>query len=83
LRKAWRNHIAVDEFVNGKIMELFRLYLIVGDMPAVVNKYLNNYNLQEVMDVQQDIIRLYKRDIAQYDPNNKLHIEEKFQPHSS
>ena len=30
------------------------------------------------MTVQQDIIRLYKRDIAQYDPNNKLYIEEIF-----
>ena len=30
------------------------------------------------MTVQQDIIRLYKRDIAQYDLNNKLYIEEIF-----
>lgn len=30
------------------------------------------------MAVQQDIIRLYKRDIAQYDPGNKLYIEEIF-----
>lgn len=30
------------------------------------------------MAVQQDIIRLYKRDIAQYDPDNKLYIEEIF-----
>ncbi len=78
LREAWQKHTTVDEFVHGKIMELFRLYLIVGGMPAAVNKYLSSYNLQEVMSVQQDIIRLYKRDIAQYDPNNKLHIEEIF-----
>lgn len=30
------------------------------------------------MAVQQDIIRLYKRDIARYDPGNKLYIEEIF-----
>ena len=30
------------------------------------------------MAVQQDIIHLYKRDIAQYDPDNKLYIEEIF-----
>ena len=59
-------------------MELFRLYLVVGGMPAVVSKYIDTNNLQEVMKVQQDIIRLYKRDIAQYDPNNKLNIEEIF-----
>ena len=76
LREAWQNRTAVDEFIHGKILELFRLYLVVGGMPAAVNKYLESNNLQEVMTMQQDIIRLYKRDIAQYDPNNKLYIEE-------
>lgn len=78
LREAWLNRTAVDTFVHTKIMELFRLYLIVGGMPAVVSKYIESNNLQEVMSVQQDIIRLYKRDIAKYDPNNKLYIEEIF-----
>ena len=78
LREAWQNRPAVDEFIHGKILELFRLYLVVGGMPAAVNKYLESNNLQEVMTMQQDIIRLYKRDIAQYDPNNKLYIEEIF-----
>lgn len=74
LRKAWVNRTAADEFVHGKIMELFRLYLVVGGMPAAVSKYLETHNLQEVMAVQQDIIRLYKRDIAKYDPDKKLYI---------
>ncbi|MDE6870787.1 MAG: ATP-binding protein [Bacteroidales bacterium] len=78
LREAWGNRTAVDKFIHGKIMELFRLYLIVGGMPAAVSKYIESNNLQEVMAEQQDIIRLYKRDIAKYDPHNKLHIEEIF-----
>ena len=78
LREAWKRREAVDEFVHGKIMELFRLYLVVGGMPAAVSKYIESNNLQEVMTVQQDIIRLYKRDIARYDPDNKLYIEEIF-----
>ena len=78
LRNAWLHRTAIDEFVHNKIMELFRLYLVVGGMPAAVSKYIESNNLQEVMAVQQDIIRLYKRDIAQYDPENKLYIEEIF-----
>ena len=78
LHDAWRNRTPIDEFVHSKIMELFRLYLVVGGMPSAVSKYIESNNLQEVMAVQQDIIRLYKRDIAQYDPNNKLYIEEIF-----
>ena len=78
LRNAWEVRTPVDGFIHLKIMELFRLYLVVGGMPAAVSKYIESNNLQEVMAVQQDIIRLYKRDIAQYDPNNKLYIEEIF-----
>lgn len=78
LRNSWNNLLPVDEFIHSKMMELFRLYLIIGGMPAVVNKYLETNNLQDVIKIQQDIIRLYKRDIAQYDPNNKLYIEDIF-----
>lgn len=78
LREAWQNRKAVDAFVHGKIMELFRLYLVVGGMPAAVSKYVESNNLQGVMAVQQDIVSLYKRDIAKYDPDNKLYIEEIF-----
>lgn len=78
LREAWKMRTAVDEFVHGKMMELFRLYLVVGGMPEAVSKYIESNNLQEVMAIQQDIIRLYGRDITRYDPNNKLRITEIF-----
>ena len=78
LRNSWENRIPVDGFLHSKMMELFRLYLVTGGMAAAVSKYLESNNLQEVMAIQQDIIRLYKRDIAQYDPDNKLYIEDIF-----
>ncbi len=78
LREAWLNHTPVDEFIHGKLMELFRLYLVVGGMPAAVNKYVESNNLQEVLTIQQDIVRLYKRDIARYAVRDKLQIEEIF-----
>ncbi len=78
LREAWKDRLAVDEFVHNKMMELFRLYLVVGGMPAVVSEYLESNNLQRVMELQREIIRLYKRDITQYDPTNKLYIEDIF-----
>ena len=78
LRRSWDKRLPVDDFVHTKIMELFRLYLVVGGMPAAVQKYIDTNNLQAVLAEQQDIIRLYKRDIARYDPDNKLYIEEIF-----
>lgn len=52
LRTAWEKCIAVDSFVHSKLLELFRLYLVVGGMPAVVDKYISTNNLQEVIMVQ-------------------------------
>ncbi len=78
LRSNWENTTPVDKFIHKKLMELFRLYLIVGGMPAAVSKYLDTNNLQDVVTAQNDILRLYKRDITQYDKDNKLKIEEVF-----
>lgn len=78
LRTHFTEGTAVDEFIHEKMMEVFRLYLIVGGMPAAVDKYLATNNLQEVMAEQQAIIRLYKQDIAKYDPDHKLYIQEIF-----
>ena len=78
LKDAWTKRIPVDGFIHNKMMELFRLYLIVGGMPAAVSKYLESNNLRDVLAVQQEIIQLYKKDIAKYDTDNKLYIEEIF-----
>ena len=78
LHTAYDSCSPVDAFVHGKMMELFRLYLVVGGMPAVVDRYLQTNNLQAVLEEQQGILRLYKKDIAKYDRGNKLYIEEIF-----
>lgn len=78
LRKSFDERIPVDAIVHEKMMSLFNLYLIVGGMPAAVNKYLETNNLQEVVREQRSIINLYKMDISQYDPEHKLYIEEIF-----
>lgn len=78
IKEAWRETKPVDAVVHEKLMAVFRLYLIVGGMPAVVQKYLDTNNLQLVMQEQQAILRLYEIDIAKYDPFNKLYIREIF-----
>lgn len=78
VRSAWKDRKPVDDFIHTKMMELFRLYLVVGGMPAAVNEYIETNNLRNVMNVQKEIITLYKKDIAQYDKQDKLKIEEIF-----
>lgn len=69
---------AVDVVIHSKLIALFRLYLIVGGMPAVVSEYAKNNNLQTVLAGQQAIMGMYKRDISKYDHDRKLRIEEIF-----
>ncbi|MGP1601662.1 ATP-binding protein [Treponema sp.] len=78
LRMAFQTKGEVDEIVHAKMMELFHLYLIVGGMPEAVNKYLQTNNLFEVLQIQRAIVSLYKKDIAKYDPDNKLYLEDIF-----
>ena len=78
LEECFRADAPVDDTVHAKLMELFRLYLIVGGMPAAVQAYLDTNNIQDVVAVQKAILRLYKKDISQYDPESKLYIEDIF-----
>ena len=76
LRTCFDEKRPVDEFIHKRMLEAIRLYLIVGGMPAAVQKYLDTNNLRRVYEEQRGIIRTYKRDITQYDHDHKLQIEE-------
>ena len=78
LKGCFEEEVPVDEVIHEKMMELFRLYLIIGGMPKPVQKYIETNNLQEVIEEQRQIVSQYKRDIAKYDPNNKLYLDEIF-----
>ena len=76
LRGCFEEKHPVDTFIHERMLEAVRLYLIVGGMPAAVQKYLDTNNLRKVYEEQRGIIRTYKRDISQYDADHKLQIEE-------
>ncbi len=78
IRESFIEKRPLDQLIHEKMMELFRLYLIVGGMPAAVEQYLQTNNLREVVHIQQSIVTLYKKDIAKYDPEHKLYIEDIF-----
>ena len=68
----------IDTTIHTKLMQLFRLYLATGGMPAVVSEYLSSNNLRRVSDEQKRILQTYKKDIAKYDPQEKLYLNEIF-----
>jgi len=78
VRSAWDQRKPVDAYIHEKLMRLFNLYLIVGGMPAAVQQYVDTNDLQRVIQEQKAILAFYKKDIANYDPENKLYINDVF-----
>lgn len=78
LRRCFEQKKPIDPFIHERMMALFELYLIVGGMPEAVSTYLETKNLRRVADVQNAIIRLYKRDISKYDENDRLYLNDIF-----
>lgn len=61
--------------IHSKLISLFKEYLIIGGMPAVVSSWLAEKSLQRVQQIQHDIIATYRDDFAKYHgrlPMNRL-----------
>ena len=79
LKNCFLNRVSVDEFIHKRMLGVVNLYLLVGGMPAVVQRYLDTNNIKSVYEEQIGILNMYKKDISQYDLENKLQIEDIFE----
>ena len=77
-RTAWESGSPLDPLYHGRLKKLFRLYLVVGGMPAVVQKYLDTHDIAAVVSEQKKILVEYRKDISKYDKENSLRIREVF-----
>jgi len=78
LRRSYETDAPVDDFIHGRMLELVKLYLLVGGMPAAVQTYIDTNNLRSVYLQQRDIIKLYKKDFTKYQKEKKLEIVETY-----
>lgn len=58
----------LDEKVSRKLMDNFRLYLLVGGMPQAIETYLETNDLALVDRTKRNIISLYEKDFNRIDP---------------
>lgn len=61
----------VPDSIHNKMMELFKEYIIVGGMPAVVSEFVDSHDYTKVLKAQRDIIEDYKMDIGKYAKENE------------
>lgn len=79
VRESFQQSKPVDPVIHSSLLKTVQLYLIVGGMPAVVQSYIDTNDLNVVEEKQHEILKLYRWDICQYDPDKKLEINEIFE----
>ncbi|OGX26349.1 MAG: hypothetical protein A3J51_04990 [Omnitrophica WOR_2 bacterium RIFCSPHIGHO2_02_FULL_45_21] len=55
-----------DGAVHKKLLDLLRIYLIVGGMPAVVKEYLESRNFLSCQRIQNSLLQTYRSDFGKY-----------------
>ena len=56
----------IDDVIHKKLLELLRIYLIVGGMPAVLKEYLSSHDLMNCQRIQTGILQTYRSDFGKY-----------------
>ncbi len=74
LRRAFEAGVPLGEQVNRKMLRDFRLYMLVGGMPQVVNEYIETNNFKKVDAIKRDILNLYEDDFKKIDPTGKVSL---------
>lgn len=66
--------------LHEQMIQLFKEYIVIGGMPAVVKTYLETKDFQKVKELQRQIITTYYADIAKYgEGSEKIRAHECFE----
>ena len=52
--------------------------MVVGGMPAVVQNFVDSHDVAKSVQMQKDILSLYRQDIRKYSKNDKIRIKDIF-----
>lgn len=66
LYKCMKECIPLTKTQYDIMMSNFKDYMILGGMPAIVAKYIENKNFSGVLNMQKQILKDYEEDIAKY-----------------
>ena len=58
----------LPEAISNKLTALFRLYIVIGGMPGIINTYLKTNSLNDVRIAKESLIEDYKADVLKYAP---------------
>ena len=61
----------IPDAINDSMSEYLRQYIVVGGMPAVVNKFVSSKNYNEVYNEQKKILNAYEDDVMKHATNTE------------
>lgn len=66
VKKCFEKKIPIDEYILKQLSKQFRMFLVVGGMPRIVNEYVKEKSLGKVISLQKSMIEDYKLDVVKY-----------------
>ena len=66
LKESFYTRTPITQSVHDTLNKLFLSYIVVGGMPQVVKTYVESHDIGKVIANQNEIIELYRLDIAKY-----------------
>ena len=76
MREKYLSGESLDAAAHGRVLDLFKKYLLIGGLPDAVNTFLADTNIVKVRTIHRDIRAFYADDASKYeaDNNRKLKI---------
>ena len=73
IRMHYDSNIALMNPIHEKALDLYKKYLVLGGMPALINNFISNdYNISHVnFELQEQIITSYLADMNKYTENSE------------
>ena len=75
LKECFINKKSPELSIHNKVLNLFKMYLIVGGMPEAIKIFVESKNIFRVKEAQQNFQNYYGADASKYDKEHKLKIK--------
>lgn len=76
LRDCYDKKEEVDSLIHDELIDLFHIYLAVGGLPEAVETFVKTHNMSLINPVFKIIDQGYRNDIAKYEKEYKLLLED-------
>lgn len=72
IQNCYKSNKPLDNLFHERALDYYKDYLYVGGMPAVVQNYINNHNIEMVRIEQSDILDSYQNDMGKYNKASEI-----------